>query len=421
MAHSPYRHRTIVIVLVILLLIALALLLTRCLLHERALPPAGAVVARPHGAVVGEDGGPPAAHQPDELLTAAALTVHGPVTAGGVFIVEWTGPNNRGDYVTIVQADAPAEQHGNYRKTTEGSSLELTAPIDPGAHEVRYVTGRSHTILGRALVEVAPAGATLDAASEVVLGSQFPVTWTGPDNRGDYITIVSPETPAKEYGNYSDTARGSPLTLTAPTEVGDAELRYVTGQGRKVLARRTIRVIAADVDLSAPADAIAGTTIQVTWTGPDNAGDYITVVAIETPDGQYGNYTNTSAGSPLNLLIPIMAGRAELRYMAGQGHKVLARRPVDIVAAEVRLSAPAECAAGAAVSITWTGPNNPGDYITVVAKATPDGQYAAYTPTTTGSPLSVKAPNDAGDAEVRYMTGQGNRVLARIALKVNAP
>ena len=70
------------------------------------------------------------------------------------------------------------------------------------------------------------------------------------------------------------------------------------------------------------------------------------------------------------------------------------------------------------MSITWTGPNNSGDYITVVAKGTPDGQYGAYTVTSEGSPLKVKAPKEAGDGEIRYMSGQGGKVLARVGIRI---
>ena len=51
-------------------------------------------------------------------------------------------------------------------------------------------------------------------------------------------------------------------------------------------------------------------------------------------------------------------------------------------------------------------------------KGTPDGQYGKYTNTTKGSPLTVIAPKDLGDAEIRYCSGQGNVVMARIAIKV---
>ncbi len=414
------RRNTIIALLVILVLIALFLL--RCSCAESAVPagvkpaapgPAASAVPQPPAAAA------PASAEPAEVLTPATVTAPERVTAGSVFSLSWTGPDNRGDYVTLVRSEAPAEVYGDYEETKAGRSLELTAPMDAGAYEVRYVTQRSRTILGRAPLEVVPAGATLEAVSEVVLGTQLSVTWTGPNNPRDYVTIVPKETPDGQYGdNYTYTDKGSPLSVTVPTVTGEAELRYMSGQGNHVLARRPVRIVMADVSLSAPADAIAGSTIDVAWTGPNNAGDYVTVVADGTADGQYGNYTATSGGSPLKLLLPIQAGGAELRYMTGQGGRVLGRRAIAIVAAEITLSAASEAAAGSAVAVTWTGPNNPGDYITVVAAATPDGQYGDYTATAGGSPLSVKAPKDAGDAELRYMTGQGNKVLARRPIRI---
>ena len=415
------RRRTITIIIVILLIIALLLLLTRCLPQKPTTPVANNPATHPVSPAVPTvpaAGTSVATTQPDEVLTAATVTAPARVTAGAVFTISWTGPDNRGDYLTIVPIDSTAESYGNYQQTKQGGSLELTAPMQPGPHEVRYVTERSHTILGRAPIEVVPAGATVEAAAEVVLGAPFAVTWAGPDNAGDYITIVEAGAPDDQYHNYANTDKGSPLTLTAPPTAGDAEIRYIAGQGRRVLARRAIKVIAAAIALTAPAEAIAGTTIEVQWTGPNNSGDYITIVAKENPDGRYGNYTVTSAGSPLKLLVPIMAGEAELRYMTGQGNKVLGRRAITIRAAAVTLTAPAEAAANADVSIAWTGPNNPGDYITIVAKSTPDGQYAAYTITASGSPLNVKSPKEPCDAEVRYMTGQGNKVLARTPIKI---
>lgn len=413
------RRRNVVIAVVLLLIIAFLLFfLVRCP-REKPAPvaldsPAAAPPA-PVQAAASPASGPA---EPAEILTPATLSGPGSAAAGAAFSAAWTGPDNRGDYITIVRADSPAGAHGSYKETKDGPSVDLTAPMEPGAYELRYVTGRSRTILARAPIEVLPVGAALDAVAEVVLGSEFPVAWTGPNNSGDFITIVPAGAPEASFGSYTNTQKGSPVTLTAPPEPGDAELRYVSGQDRKVLARRPIKVTAARVTLDAPAEAVAGTIIDVAWTGPDNAGDYITLVPAETPDGRYGNYAVTSQGSPLKLLTPIMAGSAELRYMTGQGHRVLARRPIQIAAAAVTLAAAAEAAAGADVTITWTGPNNPGDYITVVPKATPDGQYAAYTNTTSGSPLQVKAPKEAGDAEVRYMAGQGNKVLARIPIRI---
>jgi len=409
-----------VITAIVLLAILLLLLLTRC----QPRPAGPGPGPEPSRSPVSSESGPstpaslPEATQPDEVLTPATVQVPAQVVAGAAFSVAWTGPDNAGDYVTVVRPDAPAAEYRHYRETSEGASLQLTAPIEPGTYEVRYVANRSKTVLGRAPIEVIAAGATVDAPASVILGAEFSIAWTGPNNEGDFITIVPVGTADEKYAAYVYTDKGSPVTLLAPTETGAFEVRYVTGQGKKVLARQAIEIAGAEVTLEAPGEAIAGASLPVTWTGPNNGGDYITVVEASTPDGRYGNYTQTSAGSPLEVLLPIMAGPAESRYMTGQGNKVLGRRAITIKAAEVTLAADPEGKADSEVEITWTGPNNRGDYITVVVAGTPDGQYAGYTYTTAGSPLKVKAPKATGDAEIRYMTGQGNVVLARIPIKI---
>ncbi len=420
MADNARRRNTVIIVVLVLLLIALALLLPRCLPKKPAATPSAQQANNQPSvpAASSPAASEPATTLPAEVLTAATVTAPERVVAGAAFAVSWTGPDNRGDFLTIVPVDSPADKFTDYRETSAGASFELTAPVEPGKYEVRYVTDRTRTILGRAPVEVIAAGATINAPAEVVLGSKFEVTWTGPDNQGDYITIAPSDWPDDRYSNFTNVREGSPLTLTAPTETGELELRYITGQGHKVLARRAIKVLAAEVALGAPDEAIAGSTIAVTWTGPNNSGDYITVVEKALPDGQYRNYTNTASGSPLNLLLPVMDGEAEIRYMTGQGGKVLARRSIKIKSAVVTLAAAAEAKIDGDVSITWTGPDNPGDYITIVPKGTPDGEYRAYANTTAGSPLTVKALKDPGEAEIRYMTGQGGKVLARIAIKI---
>jgi Ca-activated chloride channel family protein len=119
--------------------------------------------------------------------------------------------------------------------------------------------------------------------------------------------------------------------VLVPIDPGEDELRYMTGQGDKVLARRALRVVAARITLAPPAEAEAGSPVLVLWTGPDYPGDYITIVEKSKPDGQYGNFVNSRQGSPAKILAPKETGEAEVRYMSGQDGKVLARHPITIV------------------------------------------------------------------------------------------
>ncbi|HEX5139047.1 MAG TPA: hypothetical protein VFY93_18910 [Planctomycetota bacterium] len=407
------RRRDVWILLLLLLLLLLGLFgLRRCARREPAPPDDRG------GNAASTTEAPRAAEPSAEVLTPATLAAPAEVRAGATFLVKWTGPDNPKDYVTIVAKDAKDAEYGSYRETKEGHEVELTAPVAPGACEVRYVTGGSRTVLARTTVAVTAAEATLEAPAGIVLGKPVTISWSGPNDPGDYVTIVMQGTPDAAYGNYTETKEGSPLDVTAPATPGDAEVRYVTGKGHRVLARRPLRVLPADVSLTAPDEAVGGTTISVEWTGPDNKGDYVTVVLPAARDAEYGNYVETTKGSPLALLMPIEDGEHELRYVGGQDRRVLGRRTIRLTVPAATLSAADEVAAVAAFTVEWTGPAYSGDYVTIVPVGAADGQYGSYADVSAGSPAKLSAPKEAGDYELRYVANQGRKVLARRPIRV---
>jgi Ca-activated chloride channel family protein len=409
------RFRLTLLTIVLFVLAFLALMLGRC---SKSAAPRETLSTTPTTAPA-EAGTPAAlAEAPAEKLSPATLQGPASVVAGARFNVAVTGPKNPGDYVTLAAASAPTNAYTDYADVKGDAAIELTAPVEAGSYELRYVTVRSKTVLTRAPLTVLAAAASVTGPAQAGLGTTVSVSWTGPNNAGDYVTVVAVGTPDGRYDNYTETSKGSPLELTMPVEAGNAELRYMTGLGGKVLARSPIKIVMPEVALTAPDRVVAGTEFSVSWTGPDNHGDYVTIVPKNLEDGSYANYNETSKGSPLKLMALIEPGSAELRYMTGTGRRVLARRPIEIVAAQITLDAPDEVTAGAPVSITWKGPNNQGDYITIVPKVLPDGQYAGYTDAIRGSPLTVECPEEAGPAEIRYMSGQGAKVLARRPLNV---
>lgn len=343
------------------------------------------------------------------------------VVAGADFQVAWTGPNHLADFLVVVPAGSPDDTPGNYAYTRGGSPLALTAPIGTGAAEVRYIHSRSGKVLASAPINVEKATVSLNSVKTAAAGSKVQVEWTGPNHPGDFITIVSKGTEDGQYASYGYTRDGSPLAIETPLEHGPAEIRYMAGQGNAVLHRIPIELSQPEFALKAAESAVAGSLVEVRWVGPSNERDYITIVPKTAPDGQYLKYTYTTDGSPLKVPAPMEAGDAEIRYMSGQGDKVLFRTPIRIIAAEVSLKAePETVPAGGKVTITWTGPNNGNDYITIVPKDAEDGTYQNYTYTKEGSPLAVIAPDTAGPCEIRYMAGDGDRVLARHPLTVTA-
>jgi Ca-activated chloride channel family protein len=350
---------------------------------------------------------------PPEVITPVTIKAAPSVLVGAAFPVGWTGPDNAGDYITIVSKGTPDGDDGNLAYTRQGSPLQLTALVDPGEAELRYVAGRSHTVLARASIKLTEAEVTLTAAPQATAGAIVSIAWKGPNNQGDYLTIVPKITEDGGYAECANTTAGSPAKITASMETGDGEIRYMSGQSRRVLGRRPIKILPADVTLAARDEVVAGAAVEITWKGPNNRNDYLTVVAKTVPDGGRGAIAYTAQGSPLKVTAPGEVGGGQIRYMSGQGDLVLARRPITIVAAQVTLNAPDEAVAGSAVEVTWTGPNTQNDYLTIVGKAVADGERGAIAYTGQGSPLKVTAPGEVGPGEIRYMRGLDDVVLAR--------
>src|SRR5687767_10639925 len=223
------------------------------------------------------------AQPPAENLSPATITVPPAVAAGADFPATWTGPNNPGDYLCIVPAGTPDDAYENTSYTRQGSPLTMTALLEAGRAEVRYIASRSRKVLGRASLVITPVGVTLEAADEA-------------------------------SAKYFETSKGSPVKATTPIQPGDAEIRYISGQGRKVLARRALRIVPAKVMLDAPAEIVAGSPVDVIWTGPNHDDDFIVIIPKTAADTAWRRPLATRHGSPTKMTAPIEPGDAEVRY-----------------------------------------------------------------------------------------------------------
>jgi len=340
--------------------------------------------------------------------------------AGVMARIRWTGPDRRGDFLSIAKKGAGDAEHEAYAYARLGDPLEIRLPVEPGDYEVRYVLGRPLRVLARADLRVDAAEATLDAPETAVAGVELEVGFTGPPaGASDFVTITKPGADASAYGQYAYTRAGSPATLRMPLEPGDYEIRFVQA-GRKVLARRPIAVTGAAASLDAKPTAVAGETVDVAFTGPEaGAGDFVTVTASGAPESAYKSYAYARNGSPGRVRMPLEPGSYELRYVQG-GKKVLARRPIEVAPAVATLQAPDAAPAGALVAVAFTGPPPAsGDYVALAEPGSDDAKYVTYAYTRNGSPAELRIPKRAGPYELRFVQA-GKVVLARRTIEATA-
>jgi len=282
------------------------------------------------------------AASPYATLARQALTIEGspatvkaPATlkAGAEFEVTWTGPNNSRDYITIGDAN---KKYMDYKYTSSGSPVKISAPVQPGEYEVRYILGQGDAIIATQKVTVGNVSASLTLPAQIATGKALSVKWEGPGNPRDYLTIVKAGAAEQTWGRYEYITKGNPISLVAPDAPGEYEVRYLTGQGNLTLARAKFTLGALSGAITAPAQVIAGDDFKVGWKGPDNPRNFITVVRKEAREGAYSAsyaYTTPQA-NPVNLIAPLEPGDYELRYSTAESYYTLARAALKVVPAK---------------------------------------------------------------------------------------
>src|SRR6185436_5275982 len=132
----------------------------------------------------------------------------------------------------------------------------------------------------------------------------------------------------------------------------------------------------------APATAKVGSLLALEATGTGDSHEFVTVVKKGSPEGSYDAYVYVAPGK-LQLQLPGVPGDYELRVCgAASPYPTLARQALKIEGATASVKAAATLKAGAEFEVTWSGPNNPRDYITIGNAAT---KYMDYKYTSAGS------------------------------------
>lgn len=254
-------------------------------------------------------------------VTEIELGLMAPETApaGSMIEVGWTGPNAPLDNIQIAHVGG---RYINYTYTDRGNPLRLQMPAEPGTYELRY-SFRDQEVIATRPIEITETEIRLTAPASVPAGSQVEVGWTGPNAPRDNIQIAHID---GGYIHYAYTERGNPVTVQVPIEPGSYELRY-SFQDQEVIARRTIEVTPIKIGLIAPERAVAGSRVEIGWTGPDAPLDNIQIAHV---GGGYIHYAYTDRGNPVTLEMPPEPGIYELRY-SFQDSQVVATQPIEVV------------------------------------------------------------------------------------------
>ncbi|WP_111733187.1 vWA domain-containing protein [Roseovarius amoyensis] len=372
------------------------------------------------------EGGKTLASTPIEIVEGE-VTVSAPDTAaaGAKFPVSWTGTVNANDYIGIVPQGTKEGEYGNYFVVRGKTDHELQAPAETGLYEVRYVLREGGKTLASTPIEIVAPEVTVSAPETALAGAAIPVSWTGTVAAGDYMAIVPAGADEGEFGNYITVRDKAEAELRAPAVTGLYEVRYILREGSRTLATAMIEIVEPEVTVSGPDQVRATDKLRVTWTGTVDRGDYVALAPIGSADDDSSNYFTVRDNAEHDMTAPPAAGLYELRYILREGGRVLARKPVEVLAEDAALntgatlSAPETAAAGSKIEVSWESDSDSADRrITVAAPDQAIFTWIEAVKIAGAPPVEIALPDGAGAYELRLLDVSNKAVLARRMITV---
>ncbi|MEJ6394750.1 VWA domain-containing protein [Gymnodinialimonas sp. 2305UL16-5] len=359
------------------------------------------------------------------VVTESEASVTAPTNApaGSVIEVVWSAPATGRDFIGIGRVGAEGSARWeNYVRASDGNPAELLLPAAPGTYQISFFESAGNTPLASTQIEVTDVAASITAPATSVAGSTIDVGWTGPGYPRDFIGVglVGAEGSAR-WDNYIAVDQGNPLRLQTPPRAGTYEITYFIDQDRRDIATAVIELSPPAASLTLPSTAVAGSTIDVGWTGPGYPRDFIGIGLVGAEgSAHWDNYIAVDQGNPVRLLTPPRPGTYEVTYFIDQDRVDVETVTLDLTEIPATLSAPASAEAGSVVDVAWTGPNYDGDFI-AIGRAGADGsaRWESYSDTEAGSPAALTMPDSPGAYVIRYFVDQDRVVIAETPITVN--
>lgn len=272
--------------------------------------------------------------------------------------------------------------------------------------------------------------ATVSGPESVEIGRQFAASWDGPGEKWDRISLFDPRAANGEgrevTGRRIQHSRSDnqEVLLVAPVRTGTYTLQYRFGPRGHVIGTAPIEVVDAAVSLEAPANVDIGRSFTVEWVGPGGRRDRVQIIDPIANNGE-GKVVSGKRlrnddfdNRKVSLVAPAKPGFYRLQYWNGDNRAELATRQIEVLDAEVAISAPDTVAIGTDFDAEWIGPGGRRDSINIVNPQADGGRGKSVggKRLTNGDfdnrTVTLIAPAKPGEYQLQYYNGDNRVVLA---------
>ena len=308
------------------------------------------------------EGGKTMASAPIEIAEGE-VTVSAPETAttGAKFPVSWTGTVNGNDYITIVPQGTEEGEFGNYFVVRDKTENALQAPgrnrplrsalcpargrQDTGQHADRNRRARGHgNRPGNRAGRLCSPGFLDGHGFDRRLHGHRAGRPLDEGEFGNYITVRDKTEGGSARAGGDGALRGALHPARGVQDAGHRDDRGRRARGHRIRPRPGAR---------------KPTSCALGWTGTVDPGDYVALAPMGSGDDDFSNYFTVRDKAEHDMTAPPTAGLYELRYILREGGRVLARKPVEVLAEDAALNtgaalnAPEMAAAGSKIEVSW--------------------------------------------------------------------
>lgn len=312
-----------------------------------------------------------------------------------------------------------------------------------------FVAADNADELAGALRDVAIADTPIDTATSdpkpAIVSLKATLLQGGPELQSELDWKITPSDGGEAVFEATDT--GYEVVELPPAEYV-AEVRWrgwrdgseiKTGSTSFTLEPQSIEVLTVPIDLGfsvsldVPPEVTAGSTIPVTWSGPDDLGAYMQVATSEDSpydqiyffptdrERQRAGVSDPDASVSAELGAPSNAGTYEVRYVLADPRIIVARQSIEVADGGFSVRGPIEAPISSKVEIEWEGASTKGDFAAVVPTCD-----ANKFPTRNRGKLNsngtseITLPAEPGEYEICYVLANGYTTYPNTMLAVQA-
>ena len=193
--------------------------------------------------------------------------------------------------------------------------------------------------------------------------TSIPIKWEVPEGTNVKINIQGEDEEPLFYAPpnlFTANYKSNETMLRMPSEPGNYIVRlYDTKHINDPLKEIKIKIVRANIEINAPSEGIAGTSINLSWVSPKSSQGQINIKKKDEKIEYYSRYyVRTRGKESVNLILPSQEGEYVFRWYDFYSKKLIIEKDIKIHRADIKIYVKTKAKLGEKIRVRWSAPKN---------------------------------------------------------------